>query len=232
MAPAYVPRPGARLPPARPGRGPLRWIGLGALALLGLVILAIVVAVVWLHTGAGARKMASVVVDDARGSIRGRLSVRTIEVRGFLTICADDVDLRDPDGNPAVAADRVCAHVNPLALRTNKVLLSDVQLVRPRIDIAAVETPDGTPATTLSRALEPRNPPTETKPQAGPFKWVIDVTGLRLTRGSIAMRPALRAEPTFALEGVDISAPHVRYAADGADARITTLLELNGGAAR
>lgn len=205
----------------------MRWIGLGALALLALVVLAIVVAVVWLHTGSGAEKAASVVVEQARSSIRGRLSLRSIEVRGFLTICADDVDLRDPEGNPALAADRVCAHVNPLALRTNKVLLSDVQLVRPRIDIAAVETPDGRPATTLSRALEPSNPPTETKPQAGPFKWVIDVTGLRLTRGSIAIRPAPRADPAFALEGADISAPHVRYAADGADARVSFRAELS-----
>ena len=110
-----------------------------------------------------ARKLAGIVTDEARGAIRGLLSLRSIEVRGFLTICADDVDLRDPDGNPALAADRVCLHVNPLALRTNKVLLSDVQLIRPRIDIAAVETPDGKPATTLSRALEPRKPPTSNR---------------------------------------------------------------------
>ena len=105
------------------------------------VELAVVSALVWLHTGTGARKLAGIVTDEARGAIRGLLSLRSIEVRGFLTICADDVDLRDPDGNPALAADRVCLHVNPLALRTNKVLLSDVQLIRPRIDIAAVETP-------------------------------------------------------------------------------------------
>jgi hypothetical protein len=152
--------------------------------------------------------------------------LRSIEVRGFLTICADDVDLRDPDGNPALAADRVCVHVNPLALRANKILLSDVQLIRPRLDIAAVETPDGKPATTLSRALEPRNPPEETQPQSGPFKWVIDVTRLQLTQGSIAMRPAVRAPATFALDGVEVSAPHARYAADGADARISIRAEL------
>src|SRR5207302_9401716 len=61
----------------------------------------------------------------------------------------------------------------------------------------------------------------------GPFKWVIDVARLRLTQGSIAMRPAPGAPPTFALEGADISAPHVRYAADGADARISFRAELS-----
>src|SRR5215470_13687369 len=140
-------------PPPRRRRGPWRWVGLGALAFLGLVVLVIAAAVVWLHTGAGAQKVASFLVAQARDSSRGQLAVRTIEIRGFLTICANDVELRDPDGNPAVAADRLCLHVNPLALNANKVLLSDVELVRPRIDIAAVETPDGKAATTLSRAL-------------------------------------------------------------------------------
>ncbi|MFL5311905.1 MAG: translocation/assembly module TamB domain-containing protein [Myxococcales bacterium] len=226
MTPAYVPRPGARPPARRPQRRAMRRIGLAAAALLGLVLLAIVVALVWLHTGTGARKLGEVVTEQGRNAIRGRLTVRTLEVRGFLTICADGVDLRDPDGNPALAADRVCLHVNPIALRTNKVLLSDVQLIRPRIDIATVEGPDGKPATTLSRALEPRSPPTETQPQSGPFKWVIDVSGLRLENGSIALRPAPRAEARFALEGAGITAPHARYAADGADARLTFQAEL------
>src|SRR5438874_3995019 len=208
-------------------RPALRGIGVAAAALLGLVLLAIVVALVWLHTGTGARKLGEAVTEQARNAIRGRLTVRALEVRGFLTICADGVDLRDPDGNPALAADRVCLHVNPIALRTNKVLLSDVQLIRPRIDIAAVETPDGKPATTLSRALEPRKPPEETQPQSGPFKWVIEVSRLQLTQGSVAMRPAPRAAATFALDGVNISAPHVRYAADGADARISARAELS-----
>src|SRR5205823_8594165 len=39
--------------------------------------------------------------------------------------------------------------------------------------------------------------------------------------------PAPRAAATFALDGVNISAPHVRYAADGADARISARAELS-----
>ena len=155
--PAYLPRPEARPPTRRRKRRVLRR---ALAALLGLVLLAIVVALVWLHTGTGARKLGAVLTEEAGNAIQGRLTVRALEVRGFLTICADGVDLRDPDGNPALAADRVCLHVNPIALRTNKILLSDVQLIRPRIDIATVEGPDGKPATTLSRALEPRKPPT------------------------------------------------------------------------
>ena len=222
----WLPERGTR-PPLRPRRRRAgRVIGIGAASLLGAVLLAIVVALVWLHTGTGARKLADVVVGQARDAIRGNLAVGSIEVRGFLTICADRVDLRDPDGNPALAADRVCVHVNPVALRANKILLSDVQLIHPRIDIAAVEDSDGKPATTLSRALEPRQPPTETQPQSGPFKWVIDVSRLRLENGSFAIRPAPRAPATFALEGAAITAPHARYAADGADARLSFQAEL------
>src|SRR2546425_10845983 len=207
-------------------RPALRGIGVAAAALLGLVLLAIVAALVWLHTGTGARKLGEVVTEQARNAIRGHLTVRALEVRGFLTICADGVDLRDPDGNPALAADRVCLHVNPIALRTNKVLLSDVELIRPRIDIATVTDPDGKSATTLSRALEPRKPPTETQPQSGPFKWVIDVSRLRLEGGSIALRPAPDAAPSFSLGGASLTAPHARYAADGGDARIALRAQL------
>ncbi|HWE25863.1 MAG TPA: hypothetical protein VG496_18150, partial [Myxococcales bacterium] len=225
--PAYLPQPGARLPSPRKRRTVLRWFGIAALGIVGLVVVVIAAALVWLHTGAGEAKVASIVTNIARNSISGQLSMRSIQVRGFLTICADGIDVRDPDGNPAFAAERFCAHVNPLALRANRALLSDVQLVGARLDIASLEGPDGKPATTLSRALESRTAPSkETKGKAGPFEWIVDVTRLQVTRGSIAMRPGVGMDPTIALDGLDIDAPHLRYAADGADARINLRAEL------
>ena len=86
---AYVPRPTPQPPVWRgPGRRVLRgvWIGLAAVA--GLVLLAVVVALVWLHTGGGARELGRVVTDQARQAIQGSLSLRSIEVRGFLNICS------------------------------------------------------------------------------------------------------------------------------------------------
>ena len=197
-------------------------------AALGLVLLGVLGTLVWLHTGSGAREVGGLVADKARGAIRGNFTVRGIELRGLLTICAEQVDLRDPDGNPALAADRICLRINPLALRLNRVLLSDVQLVRPRIDIAAVEEEGGKRATTLSRALEPRTPkpPGEAQPQGESFKWIIDVSGLQLDDGSIALRPAPGATPSFALQGASLTAPHARYAADGAVARLALRAEL------
>ena len=194
--------------------------------MLGLVVLAVVAALVWLHTGGGARGLGQVVTNQARDAIRGGLSVRTIEVRGLLNICANGVDLRDPDGNEVMRAERICVHVNPIALKANKVLLRDVQVVRPWIDVATVQDAEGKPTTTLARALAPRKPPVEPEKQSGPLKWVIDVTQLALTEGSISMRPAPKAAPGFALEGVGISAAHARYAADGADARVRLSGEL------
>jgi len=232
--PAYVRHPGAR-PPLRPSRWrrTLRGAGIALGVVIGIAVLAIAAVLVWLHTGGGGRTVAAIVADKARGAISGNLSVRGIEMRGLWGICAEQVDLRDPDGNPALAADRICLHVNPLALRLNRVLLSDVELVRPRLDIATVEA-GGKRATTLSRALEARSQeartlPGEAKPrgEGGPFKWVIDVSGLQLQEGSVAFRPAPGAKPSFALDGASLDAPHLRYAADGAAARVALRAQLS-----
>jgi hypothetical protein len=134
-------------------------IGIALGVLFGLVLLAIVGALIWLHTGGGAATLGRIVTREAANSIQGQLRVANIEVRGFLSICADGVDLRDPDGNDVMRAERACVHVNPLALRAHKVLLSELRLVRPWIQTATVEGPDGKPTTTLARALAPRKPP-------------------------------------------------------------------------
>ena len=188
-------------------------MALGAAALFGLILLAIVLGLVWLHTGGGARTLGSEVTKQAQQAIQGRLAVAGIEVRGFLEICADGVDLRDPEGIQVLRAERACVHVNPIALKAHKIMVSELRLVRPWIDIATVTDTDGKPTTTLSRALTPRQPPQQDQ-QKGPFAWVIDATGISLEQGSIAMRPAPEETPTFALEGVDLRDGRAHYATD------------------
>jgi len=214
---AHLPGPPVVRPPAprQKGRGRRigRAVGLGIAALFGLVLLAIVLGLVWLHTGNGARSLGIEVTKQAQQAIQGRLAVSRIEVRGFLEVCADAVDLRDPDGIEVLRAERACVHVNPIALKAHKIMISELRLVRPWIDIATVTGPDGKPTTTLSRALAPREPP-QPDQQKGPFAWVIDVTGISLEQGSVAMRPAPKETPSFALDRVDVRDGRAHYAAD------------------
>ena len=178
---AHLPGAPAVRPPAprRRSRGRRigRALGLGIAALFGFVLLAIVLGLVWLHTGSGARTLGTEVAKQAQLAIQGRLAVGRIDVRGFLELCVDGVDLRDPDGIEVLRAERACVHVNPIALKAHKIVISELRLVRPWIDIATVTGPDGKPTTTLSRALAPREPPKEEK---GPFAWIVDVTGIAL----------------------------------------------------
>jgi translocation and assembly module TamB len=217
--PARVPRPEYR----RPRKGKARrilWIG--TLSLLGLLLLAVVGALVWLHTGRGAEQLGRYVANEARNSIQGDLRVQAIHVSGFLRICVDQVDLRDPDGHRVLSAERACVGVQPLALKAHKVILTEVQLERPWIEIAKVP---GAAETTLQRAIKPRKPP---QPGAGgPFEWAVDVRSLELHGGSVTIRPELGDEATFALRDLNLGQAHAHYAAESAAAAFSLSAQLS-----
>ena len=228
--PAYDPAPAPRPPPRplKPGwRKAGRLLFLLVFTLVGLVLLAVGGGLVWLHTGSGREELGHLVTQQARNSIKGDLRVRAIRVTGFLNLCVDGVDLRDPDGNQVLKAQRLCLHVNPLALRLNKILLSKVRLEEPWLDLATVPDPEkkGATTTTLARALEAKveGPPA---PSSGPLKWVIDVSDLTLLRGAVAVRPALKAPTTFELARLELEGAHARYAADGATAGLQLSAQL------
>ncbi|MFL5408076.1 MAG: hypothetical protein ACJ79O_19795, partial [Myxococcales bacterium] len=187
------------------GRRIGRGVGIGFAVVVGLVLLAIVGAVVWLHTGGGARTLGREVTKQAQEAIQGRLDVASIDVTGFLRVCADGVHLSDPEGNEVLRAERVCVHVDPIALKAHKVNVSELLLIRPWIDIASVTGPDGKPTTTLSRALAARKPPVTPAEKSGPFAWAIDATGISLEQGSVAIRPAPKEKASLALESVDLA---------------------------
>ena len=217
-------------PPRAPAPAKAGWRRAGRILLLALgtlVALLLVIALgalVWLHTGTGREELGRVVAYEARSSIKGDLRIKDIRVTGFLNLCVDGVDLRDPDGNQVIRADRLCLHVNPVALRANKVLLSDVRLEQPWIDIATVQGPDGVATTTLARAVEPRVK--STSPSTGPFQWLIDVQGLSLHGGALAVRPGLKQAPTFQVEELNLTDAHLKYAADAAGAGLKLTAQL------
>ncbi|HET7788903.1 MAG TPA: translocation/assembly module TamB domain-containing protein [Myxococcales bacterium] len=183
------------------------------LSLVGLLAVAVIAAVIWLHTGAGAAQVARLVTEKARGAIQGDLRVQAVHVGGFLRVCVDGVELRDPDGNTALRAERACVKLQPLPLAAHDVVVTEALLEKPWIEIAKVP---GTSETTLQRAIKPRKPP---QPGGGgPFAWKVDVRSLQLRGGSLTVRPELGEEATFALQDLDLSQAHATYSADAASA--------------
>jgi translocation and assembly module TamB len=218
-------------PPRHPRREPrhrkTRWrtagriMWIAALSLLGLVALAIMAALVWLHTGRGAEQLGRYVANEARNAIQGDLRVGAIHVGGFLHICVDGVDLRDPDGHRVLTADRACVRLQPLALKAHRVVVTEAQLERPWIEIAKVP---GTAETTLQRAIKPRKPP---QPGGGPFEWKVAAQNLELHGGSVTVRPELGADATFALQDLNVKDARARYAADSAAAALGLSAQLS-----
>ena len=134
--PVYEPprQPPRELKPGWRKAGRLLWIAL--FSLLGFVALAIVAALVWLHTGSGAEELGRFVANEARNSIQGDLRVREIHVGGFLHVCVDGVELRDPDGHRVLTAERACVRLSPLALKAHRVSIQEAQLEKPWIESA------------------------------------------------------------------------------------------------
>ena len=100
-----------------------------------------------------------------------------------------------------LTAERACVRISPLALRSHRVVLSEVRLEKPWIEIAKVP---GTQETTLQRAIAPR---VESSP-SGPLQWIIEVQDLQLHRGAATVRPELGEPANFALE--DLEVPQAR----------------------
>ncbi len=215
--PAYEPH----RPPPEPRPARRRWRKAGrilwivALTVLGFVLLSIGAALVWLHSGTAGEELGRFVANETRNAIEGDLRVRALTVRGFLRVCAQGVELRDPQGHRVLSADSVCVRLAPIALLRHEIAIRDAALTNPWIEIARVP---GTSETTLQRAIKPRKP---SQPgSGGPFAWSIDVGKLELRGGSVTVRPELGAESTFALRDLDVGDAHARYAADSAAAAL------------
>ncbi|HUJ26383.1 MAG TPA: translocation/assembly module TamB domain-containing protein [Myxococcales bacterium] len=199
----------------RPRRSGWRLLGRAVLALVGLVALAVAGVLVWIHTPPGERAVARIVSGQAKAAIAGDLRLGEIRIRGLLRVCVDGIDLRDPDGHQVLKAARACVAVQPLALRSKHVVLTEVMLEQPWLEIAKVP---GTEETTLQRAIAARK---KSAPKApAPFEWTIDVRQLSLRGGSVTVRRQLGEEATFALVDLDLSDAHALYAADAAAAAL------------
>lgn len=204
--------PRARLP-VRRRRG--RSVARVLLLLVGAVVVLFAGALIWLQTGAGERTVARFAARQAQKAIEGELRLGEVHVSSFLRVCVDGVDLRDPDGHPVLKAARACVQLQPLLLRSKHVVVVELQLENPWLEIAKVP---GTNETTLQRAVAAR---VKSAPKAAaPFDWTIDVRKLSLRGGSVTVRPQLGEEATFALADLDLADAHALYAADAAAAAL------------
>ncbi|HTO95841.1 MAG TPA: translocation/assembly module TamB domain-containing protein [Myxococcales bacterium] len=196
---------------------------IASLAVLGFALLAIGSVLAWLGTKSGAEELARFVANETRNAIEGDLRVRALRVGGFLRVCAEGVELRDPSENKVLSADRVCASVAPLALLRQQVVIRQALVERPWVEIARAK---GSSQTTLQRAIHPRKPP-QPGGSSGPFAWKIEVKKLELRGGSITVRPELGDPATFAVQDLDIGEAHARYAADSAAAALSLAAQLS-----
>ena len=207
--PVYQP---ATRPPSprrkRTGRRVARVLAIALATLVCVLLLAIGLSLAWLRTGTGAGELGRFVTNEARSAIAGDLHVQAIHVDGF-HICVDGAELRDPEGHKVASAERACVRLQPLALKSNRVALREVELIKPWIEIAKVP---GTSETTLSRAVAAK----KKSAPGGPLAWVIDVQSLALRGGTVTVLPELGQPATFELHDLDISQAHALYAVDGA----------------
>jgi len=199
-------------------------LGIAGLSFLGFLILAVGVAVVWLHTGTGRETLGRYVANEARNAIQGNLRLHDIVVSGFLRVCADGAELRDPEGHLALRARRVCVQLQPLALQAHRIVIGEAQLDQPWVEIAKVP---GTSETTLARAIKPKKPPKPKQEGGGPFEWKIEVRSLQIRGGSVTVRPELGEEATFALQDLDLGQAHASYSADAAAAALSVSAQLS-----
>jgi translocation and assembly module TamB len=210
-------QPGRSLKPGWRKAGRILWIVF--FSVVGFVGLSILGLAVWLHTGGGVEELGKFAANEARNSIQGDLKIKGIQIRGFVRVCVQGLELRDPDNHKVATAESACVSLSPLGLAKHHLLLSSIELTRPWLEIAAIP---GTKETTLSRAIAPRQEQGKPKEPAaaGPFNWVIDVGSLKLHGGAVAMRPALGEPATFALQDLDIADAHALYAQDNAAAKV------------
>jgi translocation and assembly module TamB len=228
-----TPEPVVELPPPARAPRPRRtgWRKAGRVLLISIgsvvafVVLAVVALLLWLHTGTGAEELGRFVANEARTAIAGDIKVRDIRVGGFVHVCLDGAELRDPVGHKVLAAQSICVDISPLALRSHHVQVNSVRLEKPWLEIASV-TVQGAPTTTLAQALAPRHPQAEPTTPSGPFVWIIEARDVQLRGGEISIRPGVGEPATFALQDLDVSGTRATYSESGTAAALKLTAEL------
>lgn len=195
---------------------------IGLAASVAVVVLLAALALVSLHTRTGGRWATTRALESVNAQLPGKLTVQRARLRGLAGIELENIVLANTDSREVIAVKKISARVSLGALLRHTFEITQLELVGLRADIAKL--PDGT--NTLLQALQKPQPAAvtpETAPAASSWTWVID--DLVFEDGAAQLRPALDAEPMFALDGIWIRGNGQR-AADGArtQAKMTAAL--------
>ncbi|WP_240359442.1 translocation/assembly module TamB domain-containing protein [Pyxidicoccus trucidator] len=196
----------------------------GLLGLVGLVVLLVVGALIYLTSPSGEAWLVRKGVALANEQLSGRLELGGLDLSPGGAVLTD-LKLYDPEGELVAEIARVDARVRLGPLVRQHVDLTSVKVERPRLYLAQDER-----GLNLSRALEPRNPKPEEPPQ-GRGKLQLDLRELVLEDGYVDFRQEVEDGPERQVRLEDFDAKgSARYAAAtqgfGAD------LEATGGLTR
>jgi uncharacterized protein involved in outer membrane biogenesis len=148
-----------------------RWIKRGVLGLLGLIVLAIVAAVILVHTSFGREIVRSQIESKLNGIFVGGGSVGRVEGSPFTKLVLLDVVINGPDGQPAVSVSRLTLGLALPALVSKHADLTSV--TADGVEVRLARNQDGT--LQLEKLLKPQ-------PSSG---WSVNIPDVQVHRGHL-----------------------------------------------
>ena len=170
-----------------PARKPARWgrrVLWGLLGLVGLAVLAVAGALVFVTTPPGEAWLVEKGLGLANAQLSGRLELGRLDL-SLGGVVLQDVKLYDPEGERVAEIARVDVRARLLALVRQHVDLTSARVEQPRLYLAQDER-----GLNLTRALEPRAPSPE-QPSTGRGSLRLDLHALVLEGGFVDFRQEL-----------------------------------------
>ena len=146
---------------------PARWLKRIALVLLALAAVAILGAIVVIHTGAGRELVRGKLEAQLAAMFVGRVTIAKLEGSPFGELVVRGVAIDGPDGKPAIAAGALHARVRLFELLRKHVSLDEV--VADAVEVAVKRDANG--RFEMARLVRPP------KPEAEPSRstWSVDL---------------------------------------------------------
>ncbi len=171
--------PGPETPTAPPPRRRGRWLLWGLLGVLGLVLVLVVGALLYVTAPAGEERVRSLVIEQANKQLSGRLEVGGLDL-SMNSLVLTGVKLYDPEGELVAEVERVEAKLDLAPLLRKHIVLRSARVEQPHLYLHQDER-----GLNLSRAIAPREPKPEEPPteQRGTLRFSLN--DFQLEDGSV-----------------------------------------------